>query len=640
MKRLATLIFFIIIICGITCFSIKADTEYDLGLIICEQSKANFNDLDEDFVYSYSGNINFNEEGKYTINYILKNGETKNRDVIVASSESIQNGIAYTKYKNSIDMKRYGAVNGSIIYDGTNYYSYINETYNNNIQACIYYNENDAIKAHNVFESIRIIDMLVYLHQTYVLYQYKESDLSKIGVMIINNNCDSIRDMRYSSNKQEEGIKLLNVNNSLYVLFNTTSNIGIIERSDSFKIAALISINQLSLRKESQMIIANDNESSFTDVCADYDKPYFLISFIGTKGSYYNSYNKLYTGKMIVSFDRSPYVLASIPSAFENDNVIWSNNGYYLMTKYNSSNIIDISYNDYKDSLKSYSKSLRIDNNITSIYAFSYLDKLTIALNEDNIIYSFTQISKEEINNLTFYDITYKIDNVKIHNNEIYLMSYNGNIYLYNLNVYHIEKNKRTKLYQGNYETEYENISLYNNDIKLNSENISKLNEEYYGKYDVKTIISSNNIKIISSSYHIIPLICNIESDEIYDLNLPLVFNGTAYLNNSPIESGYIIEEVGNYQLDIYGVNDLKHTIIFQVKDKSLHEKAKPLDNKDDHYQYMEYNEEKTYLSNNSYDVILYDNKESFKYAIIFVLIMSFVAVCFLIFKKKRGERK
>ncbi|MCR5423111.1 MAG: hypothetical protein K6E74_05700, partial [Bacilli bacterium] len=129
MKRLATLIFFIIIICGITCFSIKADTEYDLGLIICEQSKANFNDLDEDFVYSYSGNINFNEEGKYTINYILKNGETKNRDVIVASSESMQKGIAYTKYKNSIDMKRYGAVNGSIIYDSTNYYSYINETY-------------------------------------------------------------------------------------------------------------------------------------------------------------------------------------------------------------------------------------------------------------------------------------------------------------------------------------------------------------------------------------------------------------------------------------------------------------------------------------------------------------------------------
>ena len=342
---------------------------------------------------------------------------------------------------------------------------------------------------------------------------------------------------------------------------------------------------------------------------------------------------------MIVSFDRSPYVLASIPSAFENDNVIWSNNGYYLMTKYNSSNIIDISYNDYSDNLKSYSKSLLIENNISSIYAFSYLDKLIIIENEDNIISSFIQINIEEINNLTFYDITYKIDNVVINENEIYLMSYNGNIYLYNFNIYHIEKDKRTKLYQGSYESEYENITLYNNDIKLNSENVSKLNEEYYGKYDVKTIISSNNIKIITSSYHIIPLICNIESNEIYDLHVPLIFNGTAYLNNSPIESGYIIEDVGNYQLDIYGINDLKHTIIFQVKDKCLHEKAKVLENKDDHYQYMEYNEEKTYLSNNNYDVILYDGKESFKYAIIFVLIISFVGICFLIFKK-RGRRK
>ena len=639
MKRLATLIFFIIIFLSISNINLHANDNIALPLIICEEGIANFSDLDDTNAYTYSGNINFNAEGKYKISYLLKNNENVNRDVIITKKENLEKGIAYTNYKNSIDMNKYGASFGNIVYiDDNSYYSYINEENNNNYHASIYYNYQDEVIAYNIFDSIRIVDIYIFQNQTYVLYQYKESGFSKIGLMLINNNCDEIRNMRYESNKQEEAIKLITLNNNLYILFNTTSNIGIVERGSSFQVAAMIKVNPLSLRKESVSIIANDNESKFIDVCNDYDNPYFLISFSGTKGSYYNSYNKSYTGKMILSYDKSPYVLASIPTSFENDQVIFSKTGFFLINKY--LNNIDISFNSYYNINSSYSKTILLDNNITSYFIFSYNDQLIIIENEDNIISSIVEINSSSINHLSFYDITYKIDNVKIVDDKIYLMAYNGNIYIYGFHIYKINKNISYSTYQSNHKIEYEDIKIIDNNSIIQSNNKCRNDNEIYGKYDIKMYCEADNIKIIASSYHIIPLICNVSSDEVYDLNLVLSFNGIAYLNNEAINNNYIIEEVGNYQLDIIGINQTKQSFNFEVRDKCLKEKSKYFKKvEDNQYEYMQYNEEKNYLSNNNYEIMLYDKKENFKYAIIFILIFSLSFFSFLLFKK-RGTKK
>ena len=639
MKRLATLIFFIILFLFVPNFNLNANDSNPLPLIICEEGLANFNDLDDDSAYTYSGNINFDDEGKYTISYLLKNGNNVSRDVIITKKENLEKGIAYTKYKNSIDMNRYGASNGNIVYvDENSYYSYINEEYNNNYHASVYFNYKDEIIAYNIFNDIKIVDIYIFQNQTYVLYQYKESGFSKIGLMLINNNCDEIRNIRYDSNKQEEAIKLLSLNNNLYVLFNTTSNIGIAERSSSFQVAAMIKVNLLSLRKESFSIIANDNESKFINVCNDYENPYFLISFSGTKGSYYNSYNKSYTGKMILSYDNSPYVLASIPTSFENDQVVFSKTGFFLINKY--LNNIDISFNSYYNTNASYSKTIIIDNNITSYYMFSYNDKLIIIENEDNIINKILEIDSSSNNLLSFYDITYKIDNVKIVNDNIYLMAYDGNIYIYDFHIYKINKNISYSKYQSKYNIEYEDIKIIDNDTVLLASNKCKNEYDTYGKYDIKMYSEASDIKIIASSYHTIPLVCNVESNEVYDINLVLNFNGIAYLNNEAINNNYIIEEVGNYQLDIIGINQEKRTFNFEVRDKCLKEKSKYFEKiENDQYEYMQYNEEKNYLASNNYEIMLYDKKENFKYALIFILIFSLAFLSFLFFKK-RGVKK
>ena len=332
--KLFTLIFFILLI--VACCSIKtqADTKIPTSPIIAEVGLASFNDFDEQGAVSYSGNIDINTAGIYNLYYKDKYGITTTRDVILESAENIKQGIAYTSldtiiYKN----KNIGLDGKKVMYGNSAYFSYINQE-NTKKYALIYFNDEES-EYFQEYEDISIKDMIVYNDCAYVLYEYISAYKTKIGIMIVNKYCEAIRQMNYTSNKEEEAIGLFFKKNQLYIIFNTKSNTGIVERSESTKAAILMEVNTVSLRKESQIKIANNNDSYIISYLNTDEKLYLLCSFSGTEGEYYNTYNRSYVGKMILEYDNYITQIASISSEYNSDDVILAKDGYYIIEKDN-----------------------------------------------------------------------------------------------------------------------------------------------------------------------------------------------------------------------------------------------------------------------------------------------------------------
>lgn len=639
--KLFTLIFFILLI--ISCFSVKtyAYTEIPKYPIIAEKDVANFNDFDETGALSYSGSVDLNQEGQYSLYYKDYNNKNISRDVIVASAENIQKGIAYTSEFTEIYKNKRIGLDGKIVKcDNESYFSYINQE-STKKYALISFNDSKDEYTQE-YEDIMIKDMIVYNDCAYVLYEYKKTNLNKIGIMILNKYCEAIRLMNYTSNKEEEAIGLYSKKNNMYIIFNTTSNTGVIERSESTKAGVLMEINTVSLRKENQIKISNNNDSYIIDFLSTDDKLYLLCSFSGTEGDYYNTYNRSYSGRMIVEFGNYISQIASISYEYDNDNIVLSENGFYIIEKdaYNKT-YLDIKLNNYKQVSATKTFSFKKDPNTKTITFGIYLDKLIIVENDADIICKVSIINEVDLSlyNLSFYSINYHIDKIISDQNDIYLYTYFDNIYVSKLYIFSYNKKDVT---DNTNKIKYEDIDIYTN---FKKEEASKENINYqdlkYGSYQQKKLAYTGNVKIIYNVKLNVPLKINIIDNQIYDINTRIYSNAKMYLNDMPIENGYNVDKVGKYQLIIYDASSKASTFNIEIRD--LCEKEYTNDKLEDNKQtnYMMYEESNNYLSKATYDVSLYENKESFKYALVFILFISSL-LCFFTYKKvvKRGKKQ
>ena len=188
----------------------------------------------------------------------------------------------------------------------------------------------------------------------------------------------------------------------------------------------------------------------------------------------------------------------------------------------------------------------------------------------------------------------------------------------------------------------YEDIKIYKNykEVDINqNRNFDNLN---FGIYNKKSIKEKGDMKIIYYSKVEVPLTINVSDEGVYDIGSRITFNAKAYLNNEEIESGYIVENIGKYQLDIYSENNEKRTISFYIEDRCEKEHS------DENYkkasanqnaQYLKYEEAKQYFSPNNYDVKLYENKDNVYLILSFILIISFIcSIALIIHTKKRKK--
>lgn len=98
---------------------------------------------------------------------------------------------------------------------------------------------------------------------------------------------------------------------------------------------------------------------------------------------------------------------------------------------------------------------------------------------------------------------------------------------------------------------------------------IDKVEGDTFGSYDV-TYYFDSELDLIMSKNIKVNTTCEIVEGGIYDKGLIINHNGAMYLNNERIVSGYIIDEVGLYVLELVGKNNISKIINFEVQDLSL----------------------------------------------------------------------
>ncbi len=119
----------------------------------------------------------------------------------------------------------------------------------------------------------------------------------------------------------------------------------------------------------------------------------------------------------------------------------------------------------------------------------------------------------------------------------------------------------------------FENETLKDYRVVINSKatsldlKLSKINynENMYGNYRLICAFSIEEITLLYYIEHLVAEDFNVRINEVYDIGYELSFNGIGYLNGKKIENGYIVNGEGNYTLEVYGNNNIKREINFQI---------------------------------------------------------------------------
>ncbi|XMB85712.1 hypothetical protein RJG79_09900 [Mycoplasmatota bacterium WC44] len=102
-----------------------------------------------------------------------------------------------------------------------------------------------------------------------------------------------------------------------------------------------------------------------------------------------------------------------------------------------------------------------------------------------------------------------------------------------------------------------ENGNIYINGtlIQLEDRFIDEFNNEVFGEYKKYSYLNYNDIEYYGDlKVSEIEFYTNIEKSSYYD-SVTLFFNGIGYINDIPIDSGYVVDEPGEYELKVVGMN-------------------------------------------------------------------------------------
>lgn len=94
---------------------------------------------------------------------------------------------------------------------------------------------------------------------------------------------------------------------------------------------------------------------------------------------------------------------------------------------------------------------------------------------------------------------------------------------------------------------------------------IEEIDTNIYGEYDQKVSYFYGGLRIDYYRDYYVPIRVSIVDKSVYDRKVKLTFNGTGYLNNEKIDSGYIVTEEGKYVLEVRGKNESQY-YTFEVK--------------------------------------------------------------------------
>lgn len=425
-----------------------------------------------------------------------------------------------------------------------------------------YYKEGNKIFENKIFDSIngKFVDAIFEDDKIVLLGEVRKTDkISRILIEEYSYNGISLRKQEIMGDNDSFAKRIFKINNCYYFTGETMSKMIDGCYNDSLR----------------SILIGRISELDFSD--------YYIISF--GNGDYNTLYDCIYLKNeifLLIHFSGKGYFLSGNTS-----------NEFFAIVKFDEQLDMPMYYSLKRDKCDERS---RLVSDGESALLVSVVEKYKIGIGKwnmgldkiDYLEYDLTKISDKIERIDVFYEnnclavIATFSKNGCLWENEIILDKQYQKIYdsgLKNMGNKKVEnvnyKNYFFNILYSSLDTdEFEMISeVYikkkDNRIFINGkEIINKKTEENsteFGEKEVYEEYVTKDINILIKSKISAPLKTNVKNFSVYDVGLKLEFNAIGYLNGKQIENNYIINESGNYLLELYGISGEKESIYFIV---------------------------------------------------------------------------
>lgn len=532
--------------------------------------------------YHVGDNIDWSSDGIYFANYYNENDDSfKKKNVIITSHEHLQNRSNYyfnylqTNYNmdyqviKSIFINQSDFVTIGNIYHDNNYNTQFELTY----PYIQYYQNEELIWEH-------ILDLEIGSFSDFVLTDYgilvlgnivRKSDNQNIIVYEFSYEGKLLRQKEFNGEGYDSGKRIFLKDDMLMIVGQSSSNQNDYPKRQTSNIMVIF-INMLysNFNFFEMDYYGNDGYNYPVDSVMIEEDLYALIKLGGTSGYFKSSkesFNNYALLKLNKYLDLSSYYIFEEIGTYEG--IV------------NSGTEIIVIINSLKNS-QNIIKFLKLDYGLTfnEIINYTYpeddcfLYDFKIEHNRDTlyILGEINSLSKTQVMGYAVLGFDKNLDNIYhekldedknargilIERSSIYIYGISNNKFYWDY-CFYVDVNPLTQ-------------EVKINNLLLTSQPIYKINNidyNIFGKYQLHQHHTLDNFSVFNTQELVIKPNINIRSNEIYDLGVKLEFNGKAYLNDYPIESGFVVNEKGKYLLEVVGKDERK-LINFSVDTLSI----------------------------------------------------------------------
>ena len=627
-KVLLSLFLFCLITLSVEAKDIISDVGKDLEMIVSEK---------EDLIVS--DNLNWNKEGKQTIDYFSKiDSEIRQIDLYQEKETKLKEGIVYTKQIN-------------------NFFNLANYRLSNNF----YFLENGTyiVLATKELESYNNTPVVLCFKDDSLIWEYEYSQIGEGG---------------FSSAVVE--------NNKIYVL-------GFHKQVETYNLI-LVALSFDGLLQNEKIIIGNYDAFPISIYSTGYDLLFAWKSKSHSVG-HYQDYSNPNQGIVFgqINYDLTNFSLQKYALDYENleyQTNAYINGEFYVLAKskeLGTSYLVNVDYRFSQvlaqelDSSKSFKTITSFNNRIIGIIEFDtyfkmkvydynfnlkkdlFISKniygkdykqffllqnesyLYIVLEVKDIVsgkmeYHFTSYNENfvEKNSFDFSFDTNEFINMKLGNNYFYFLGRENNV----LNL----EAKATIILKEEI-TEDEDYIYYDSYYLVNDQKLEKI--EYF-KIEFEELTTKKYINEQEDKYLRLYALSKIErkmknnilDQTTYDTDKILNFNGKGYLNGLVIPNNYQIKEEGYYVFRQVALDGREQILYFTIQDLSLKDVASksPVDNKTEYYVLEERQKEIQFQDSN----VRFQSYQKTKYGIFIILFSLPIGVLGGIFLPKLIQRR
>lgn len=515
-----------------------------------------------------SNNVNFNLAGNYEVVY-EKNGQTFKKPVTIVEQQEVMNeGFLLQESQNIYKLGENEQIIKYHSLDGNQYIM----TKNEHVYRLIIINESKLIE--NIVlsedENLTLTDFLIYNNEIYFVGNYYVNLSTDVYLLKYNFEKSSM-DVEIYGGSQTDIAKTINLLNDKIIITGYTNSMdGCFYNKlidfDGFILE--IELDTMFLIGTSNITTEFDSKITFSEVLNN--SLYLIHEFKDSRDENYKS--------EVIIFDSAlneinRFIIGSNKTVTVNKLLVKDDKVFLLLKEYNYllncyenkvftlNNRLQLIYKKIIPSNQNESmKDLLYINNklvvLLQVIKNSTLDTsylLDVSLKQHLFIEQ--SIVRGEVLGLTSDDLSVMVleKNLLAEKNNFYLKANN-------LNQKIIENNQEQKNYV---EVDFKKVPLSDKSVLTANSNCFGEYVNYY-YYEGKSFDFAYYLNVF------VPENFSVKDQETYDLFTKLSFNGHGYLNGVEIDSGFVIDKKGTYQLEVLGNKGEIRTLSFEITNTAL----------------------------------------------------------------------